>query len=188
MGIDPVTLGTAALVGSLVGTGVTAYGQMQQASAASAQADYQSKVAANNAASAEMEARYAEEQGQRNAEEQRRKTAVMMGAQRARMGTSGAVADTGSFLDLSLDTARMGELDALALLDEGNLAAWRARTQGANYKAQSGLYSMSASNNSWLPAAGTLLSGVGQAGMGYYQLKKGWVGHAGMGYYPLEKG
>lgn len=166
MGIDPVTLGVAALATTLVGTGVQAYGQHQAANAANKQADYQSKVAANNAATAEMEAKFAEQQGQRNAEAQRRRTAIAIGAQRARMGASGAVVDSGSFLDLTLDTAKQGELDAMALLEEGQMAAWRARVQGTNYKAQGQLYGMS-KTNPYLGAAGTLLQGAGQAGMGF---------------------
>lgn len=154
------------IVITLVGTAVSAYGQMQQAKAANAQADYQSKVAANNAATAEMEAKFAEQQGQRNAEAQRRKTAIMVGAQRARMGASGAVVDSGSFLDLTLDTVKSGELDAMALLEEGQMAAWRARVQGTNYKAQGQLYGMS-KTNPYIGAAGTLLQGAGQAGMGF---------------------
>ena len=153
------------LVISLAGAAVSAYGQMQQAKAANAQADYQSKVANNNARTAEMEAQYAEQQGQKNAEAQRRRTAVLVGAQRARMGASGAVVDSGSFLDLTLDTAHQGELDAMALLEEGQMEAWRARIQGTNYQAQGKLFGMS-KTNPYIGAAGTLISGAGQAGMG----------------------
>ncbi len=153
------------LVITLAGAAVSAYGQMQQAKAANAQADYQSKVANNNARTAEMEAQYAEQQGQKNAEAQRRRTAVLVGAQRARMGASGAVVDSGSFLDLTLDTAHQGELDAMALLEEGQMEAWRARIQGTNYQAQGKLFGMSRTNP-YIGAAGTLLQGAGQAGMG----------------------
>lgn len=166
-----IALGT-----TLLGTGVQAYGQYQAANAANKQADYQAKVAANNAATAEMEAQYAEQQGQRNAEAQRRKTAVMVGAQRARMGASGAVVDTGSFLDLTLDTVKSGELDAMALLNEGKMEAWRARVQGTNLKAQSELYK-SSKTNPYLAVGGTLLEGAGRAGFGYYQM----TGGAGFG-------
>ena len=172
MGIDPVTLGVAALATTLVGTGVSAYGQYQAATAANKQADYQAKVASNNAATAEMEAKFAEQQGERNAEAQRRKTAVMIGSQRARMGASGAQVDSGSFLDLTLDTAHQGELDAMALLNEGKMEAWRSRVQGTNYKAQSNLYGMS-KTNPFMAAGGTLLEGAGRAGFGYYNMKSG---------------
>lgn len=171
--ITATTLAIAALTTSLAGTAVSAYGQMQQAKAANAQADYQAKVANNNARTAEMEAQYAEQQGQKNAEAQRRRTAIAIGAQRARMGASGAAVDTGSFLDLTLDTAHQGELDALALRNDGKMEAWRARSQGANYTAQSGLYSMS-KTNPYLAATGTLLEGAGKAGSGYYTMKKGY--------------
>lgn len=162
-----IALGT-----TLLGTAVTAVGQYQTAVAANKQADYNAKVAANNAATAEMEAKFAEQQGERNAEAQRRKTAIMIGAQRARMGASGAVVDSGSFLDLTLDTAKQGELDAMALLEEGQMAAWRARVQGANYTAQSNLYK-SSKTNPFMAAGGTLLSGAGQAGMNYYYATNG---------------
>ena len=162
----PIALGA-----SVLGAGATAYGQYQATKAANKQAEYQSQVAANNAATAEMEAKYAEQQGERNAEAQRRKTAIMVGAQRARMGASGAVADTGSFLDIELDTAKMGELDALALRDEGQLAAWRSRVQGTNYRAQSKLYGMS-KTDPFLSAGGTLLSSAGTIGLGYYNATK----------------
>ena len=163
--ITATTLAIAALTTSLAGTAVSAYGQMQQAKAANAQADYQAKVANNNARTAEMEAQYAEQQGQKNAEAQRRRTAIAIGAQRARMGASGAVVDSGSFLDLTLDTAHQGELDAMALLEEGQMEAWRARIQGTNYQAQGKLFGMS-KTNPYIGAAGTLLQGAGQAGMG----------------------
>lgn len=166
-----IALGT-----TLLGTAVSAYGQYQATSAVNKQADYQAKVAANNAQTAEMEAKFAEQQGQRNAEEQRRRTAIMVGAQRAKMGASGAVVDTGSFLDLTLDTAKQGELDAMALVNEGRMEAWRARVQGTNYQAQSALYK-SSKTNPFLAAGGTLLEGAGRAGMGYYSMTTG----AGLG-------
>lgn len=171
---DPVSVGASMAAVSMLGTVVSVIGQSQQAAAANAQADYQSKVASNNARLAEMDAQYAEQRGERNAEAQRRKTAVMIGAQRAAMGKSGAVADTGSFLDVTLDTAKMGELDALALMDEGNLAAWRSRAQGMNYQAQSQMYGMSKKDSS-LSMFGTILSGAGQAGSAFatgYKLMK----------------
>lgn len=162
-----IALGT-----TLVGTAVSAYGQYSAAKAANEQADYQAKVAANNAATAEMEAKFAEQQGQRNAEAQRRRTAIAIGAQRARMGASGAVVDSGSFLDLTLDTAKQGELDAMALLEEGQMQAWRSRVQGSNFMAQSNLYK-SSKTNPFLAAGGTLLEGAGRAGFGYYQMTGG---------------
>ena len=170
--ITATTIAIAALTTAVAGTAVSAYGQYSAAKAANEQADYQAKVAANNAATAEMEAQYAEQQGQRNAEAQRRKTAIMIGSQRARMGASGAVVDSGSFLDLTLDTAKQGELDAMALLNEGKMEAWRARVQGTNYQAQSNLYK-SSKTNPYLAAGGTLLSGAGQAGMNYYYATNG---------------
>lgn len=185
--LAPIALGV-----TLLGTAVSAYGQYQAANAANKQADYQAKVAANNAAAAEMEAKFAEQQGERNAEAQRRKTAIMIGAQRARMGASGAVVDSGSFLDLTLDTAKQGELDAMALLNEGKMQAWRSRVQGSNFMAQSDLYK-SSKTNPFLAAGGTLLEGAGRAGFGYYQMSGGLGGGTGknwdraLGQYTFSK-
>jgi hypothetical protein len=88
------------------------------------------------------------------------------------MGASGAVVDSGSFLDLTLDTAKQGELDAMALLHEGKMQAWRSRVQGSNFTAQSDLYK-SSKTNPFLAAGGTLLEGAGRAGFGYYQMTGG---------------
>jgi len=156
---------------SLAGLGLSAAGSMQQANAANATADAQSKIAANNATIAESEAHYAEEAADKNAQAQRRRTAQVIGSQRAAMGASGAVVDEGSFMDLTLDTAERGEMDALALLEEGDRAAWRARGQSANFSAQSDSYR----NSKTSPLAsvtGSVLSGAGQIGSNWYKMTK----------------
>lgn len=154
---------------SLLGLGMTAMGQMQATDSANAQAKYQSQMAANNAATMESEAAYAEETARKNAAEKRRETQTFIGKQRAAEAGTGAVVDSGSFLDVSLDTAERGEMDALALLREGDMTAWRARVQGSNYSAQSGLYSMSR-KSAFAPVAGGLLSGAGQIGANWYTM------------------
>jgi len=162
------TLSTAAGIGGL---GLSAVGAMQQTDAANAQADAQSKIAANNAKVSENEARYAEGVAERNAQTKRRQTAQLIGTQRAAMGASGAVVDQGSYMDLTLDTAQQGELDALALVDEGDRAAWRARSNAANYTAQSNIYANS-KTSPLASASGSLLSGAGQIGSNWYRMTK----------------
>lgn len=162
---------TIATATSVAGLGMSAAGSMQQANAANATADAQSKIAANNATIAESEAHYAEEAADKNAQAQRRRTAQVIGSQRAAMGASGAVVDEGSFMDLTLDTAERGEMDALALLEEGDRAAWRARGQSANFSAQSEIYR----NSKTSPLAsvgGSVLSGAGQIGSNWYKMTK----------------
>ena len=160
-----VSIGT-----SIAGLGLSALGTMQQTDAANKQASYQAQVSANNAQTAENEAAYARETAERNAQAQKRKTLSVIGTQRAAEGASGAVVDSGSFMDVTLDTAERGTLDALALLEEGDLAAWRAENQAATYQAQSGLYSAS-KKSALMPVGGSLLSGAGEIGKNYYLMK-----------------
>lgn len=160
------TIGT-----SVAGLGLSAVGAVQQTEAANAAADAQSKIAANNAQIAENEARYAEGVADKNAQVKRRQTAQLIGTQRAAMGASGAVVDEGSFMDITLDTAQQGELDAMALLDEGDRAAWRARSNADNFSAQSSIYA----NSKASPLAsvtGSLLQGAGQIGSNWYRMTK----------------
>ena len=174
MGMEAATAASVAsgisVASSVAGLGLSALGTMQQTDAANKQASYQAQVSANNAQTAENEAAYARETAERNAQAQKRKTLSVIGTQRAAEGASGAVVDSGSFMDVTLDTAERGTLDALALLEEGDLAAWRAENQAANYRAQSGLYSAS-KKSALMPVGGSLLSGAGEIGKNYYLMK-----------------
>ena len=162
----------ATLALGIMGAGMSAVGMIQQADAANAQAGYQAQVAQNNAQIAENEAAYARAQGEKNAEAQKRKTMQVIGAQRAAMGASGAVVDAGSFMDVTLDTVERGTFDALALLEEGNRAAWRAENQSVNYQAQAGLFNAS-QRDPFASVGGSLLSGAGQIGSNYYMMTRG---------------
>lgn len=161
-----------AIDASLAGLGLSAMGTYQQTEASNAQARYQSQVAANNAQIAENEANYARTTAEKNAQAQERKTMQVIGAQRAAEGASGAVVDNGSFMDVSLDTVDRGTYDALALLNEGDRAAWRAENQAGNYMAQSQLYD-SSQKSALLPVGGSLLAGAGQIGSNWYYMSNG---------------
>jgi len=156
---------------SLAGLGLSAVGAAQEADSKNAAADAQSKIAANNAKIAENEARYAEGVADRNAQVKRRQTAQLIGTQRAAMGASGAVVDQGSFMDITLDTAQQGDLDALALLEEGDRAAWRARGNADNFSAQSDVYAKS-KTSPLASVTGSLLQGAGQIGSNWYRMTK----------------
>lgn len=162
---------TIATASSVAGLGLSALGTMQQTDAANKQAAYQAQVSANNAATSEKEAAYARETAAKNADAQKRKTLSVIGSQRAAEGASGAVVDSGSFMDVTLDTAERGAIDALALLKEGDLAAWRAENQAVNYRAQSQLYS-SSKKDPMMSVGGSLLSGAGEIGKNYYLMTK----------------
>lgn len=109
------------------------------AAARNRQAEYNARVAQNNALMARQEGGYAKAQALRNATEKRKATARLVGTQRARQGASGVVVDSGSAADLVLETAGLGEREAMALLQEGDVVAWRVENQARGYEAQARL-------------------------------------------------
>ncbi len=172
-------------VAGIGGTAVGVYSAFQQADAQKAQAEYQADMANYNAQVAEGNAQMAEYEGkeiQRQAYEdslkKRQEAAHIVGTQRAQQAASGAQVDVGSALDLNLDTAEKGELDALAIQEQGQwgdynkkIDAWNLRSQGAKSEAESKKYSIQAQQVSpFLKATPTLLSGMKQVGTSFGKL------------------
>lgn len=206
-------LGYSALAASVlgaVGSAYSSYSQgMAQQNAARQQAtqammqgmmenesaQFQANVATMNAEMAEEEGKEAKKIGYDNAQKARRQAAQLIGEQRSAMAASGAQVDQGAFLDLNLDTAEKGELDALALNEQGLWADYGKRLEGANIRAnatgmrtsgsmalakgnaQSSLFNAQANSYSpWLSAGTSLLGGMGQAaymGTQMFPKKKG---------------
>ena len=164
-------VGLVTTIGSAVFGGINA---AQQANAQNAQMEYNAQVAENNAKNAQAEADYARAQGWRNANEKRRETALLIGAQRAKMGASGAVAGSGSFLDMEMNTREQGELDAMALAQEGDMAAWRAELQRNNYLSSANMSRASKVSTSGV-LMGSLLSGAANVGSAYYGMSRAGV-------------
>lgn len=178
---------TTAVVG-IIGALGSAYGSYQSSQAQQRQADYQSQMAARNARIAEQNAQLAEEQGRQAKKEgyedklkKRQEVAGVIGAQRAAQGASGAVVDVGGNLDLNLDTAESGEIDALKLEQQGldadyqkRLEAWNYREQGAAQSSAAKQYSSVAGGiNPWMSAGSTLVGGLANVGGNYYNMTKG---------------
>ena len=178
---------TSAVVG-VIGVLGSAYGAYQTSQAQQQQADYQSKMANYNAQVAEKNAQLAEEQGRQAKKEgyenklkKRQEVAGLIGEQRAAQGAGGTVVDVGSNLDLTLDTTEKGEIDALALEQQGldkdyqsRLQAWNYRAQGAADASASKQYSaVSGSINPWASAGSTLIGGLANVGSNYYNMTKG---------------
>jgi len=136
---------------ALVGAAISAYGQIQQGRAARAAAEYQSKVAQNNAIAAQRKA----------AEDERRfrvQTSRQLGTMRAAYGASGVTLE-GSPLDVIDDSTFTAELDALTIrgggLQESN--AFLAESRLSRFQGRA------AERGSRLSAAGTLLGGFAKA-------------------------
>ncbi len=153
-----VITAVTALASAAVGT----YSAVQQAQSQKDQAEYQSDMAEYNAAIAEQQAQVAEYEGaeaKRSAYNEsvkkRQEAAQIVGKERADQAAAGVAVDVGSSLDLNLDTTEKGELDALALKEQGawqdynkRLDAWSYRNQSAAQQSKADQYSQQATQYS----------------------------------------
>lgn len=172
---------------SLVGAAVGALGSYQQAQAQKSQARFQAQaaerqavIARQNADLALEEGREAKKIGYENSLRQRQEAARIIGTQRAAQAASGVQTDVGSALDVNLTTAEHGELDALALYDQGQrqdyikrVEAWNLREQAVGNAAAGAMYARQGQAvKPWLAGGTTLLAGVTQAGSNYAFMTK----------------
>lgn len=153
-----------------------AAGQMQQAQATAAADRYNAQIADMNARLAERRARDAIERGAKEEQRKRMEVAKITGAQKAAMAANGVDLTFGSPLDVIVDTAVLGELDALTIRSNAYREAYDHRVDAANRRAGAQLHRMearSASTGGYLQAAGTILGGVGKA---YGRYKQSTIG------------
>lgn len=150
---------TALMIGSTVMGGV---GQVQAAKAESAAASYNSKVATMNATLADRASKDALERGMLEEQKKRSETSQLIGQQRANMAANGVDLSFGSPLDLMVDTAKMGELDALTIRKNTYSEERDLRQNANNYRAESSMSAASAKSalsGGYLGAMGTVLGG-----------------------------
>ena len=157
-----------AAVVALAGTAMQMSAQQQQAQQQKASAEYSAEVAQRNQDMAQEQAASVKRQGYDDAQRQRLKAAGIIGTQRAIAGASGITADTGSNLDLQMDTAEKGEVDALAIQQQSLDKAHNLQIQGWNSGQQAAAYAWQA--DSIDPTAGmigTALGGLAKAGSNF---------------------
>lgn len=143
---------------AVAGAGVSAYSAVAAGENARETADYNAKVAENAA-------RDANERGAIAAAEQRARTRQMTARQNAAMSSGGLDASTGTPLEIQTETAGMGELDALRIVNN-------AQRQAAGLNAQADLDRFkgnAARTAGYFGAAGSILGGLGSAA--YYGSK-----------------
>lgn len=166
MGFDPVTMGALA-VGAL-GVGMQTVGAYQQSKAQQSQLNQQADIATRNQQLAEEQASADRQQGYEDKLKARQQAAQVIGTQRAMAGGSGAQVDVGGNLDLTLDTAERGEIDAMAAYQQGLNKAYASEMQAWNYGNQAGsLRAQANSINPGMNAFTTLLTGTTQLGLGF---------------------
>lgn len=176
---EPTTLAAVAIGATVLSTGVSVYGQAQQGKAAQNIAKYQQGVAANNAILAERAAQDALDRGKIAERNQRLKTAALIGRQRAVIAGNGAVVDAGSALDLTTDTAGIGELDALTIRSNAEREAAGFRAQGANFTSEANLAGMAGANarsSMYTGIGGSVLSGAGSVAGKWYGFTRAGIG------------
>ena len=162
MELTATQLAAMSLATSAIGTVVSIAGAAQQASAQAAAFKYQSAVAANNQIIAQRAAEDARKRGELEANIQRQRSRLLVGQQRAALAGAGVLTDVGSALDLSADTAGLGELDALTIQSNAEREAIGFETQGMNFEAESRLTAASARQartEGLFKVGGTLLTG-----------------------------
>lgn len=169
MCVDPVTMLT---IGSTV---VGAVGSVTQGIAAQKAANYNAKIAEMNAELSQRQAKDAIERGQKEEQRKRMEVAQIRGQQKVAMAANGVDLGYGSPLDIAIDTAVMGELDALTIRSNANREAYDFEVQAVNQRAGANLARMegkSQAMGSYLGAAGTVLGGAAKSYESYLKYKK----------------
>lgn len=175
MSIITATLGAASMAMNMMGQ---IQQQKAQQKSAQAAAEYNSQVAANEAATQRQLAQNEIQKGAVDRERQQRHAARALGEMRANMGASGLEIDSGSNLSLLEESATEHQHDSNIIVKNAEQAAWQhmvaatgadnnaafARYQGAN--AGGGKAGM------LMGLGGTLLGGIGSAVGGYNSLQK----------------
>ncbi len=149
-----VALPIITAVTALAGTAATVYSsyeqqqaqkraQEQQEANARAQAQYQQDMAEYNAEIAEINAQRMEDEGKNIKKDaydasvrKKQEAQQIISQQRALQAASGAQVDAGSSLDLNLDTAEKGEIDAFSIREEGAWQDYNKRVDAWNYRQQ----------------------------------------------------
>lgn len=155
---------TALMIGSTVMGGVSS---IQQGNAAAASANYNAQVATMNAEIMDRNAKDAIERGKLEEQRKRQEIASLTGRQRAAMAANGVDLSFGSPLDTIVDTAMIGELDALTIRSNAareaydyNVAAVNGRSDAALSRANA----KSSKTGGYLSAFGTVLGGASEIG------------------------
>ena len=144
---------------ALIGTAISTVGMIQQGQAAGSQAAFQAGVANNNAIIAQQQATRARQQARIDSQDYSRQQSDLMASRRALLGTTGGEAGAGSALAVSSDFAGESKLNAMRIMNQGEVNANRLQQEVMNQKSQAGLYAMQgrqAVKSSYYKAGGNL--------------------------------
>jgi len=153
----------ALAIGSTIVGGI---GSIYQANAASEAQKYNAKVAEMNATLSDRRAKDAIERGAIEEQRKRQQVAQIRGQQTAAAAANGVDISFGSPLDTIVDTAVLGEMDALTIRSNAYRESYDYQVQAVNQRAQAQLSNYNAETTKtagYLDAFGTILGGVGKA-------------------------
>ncbi len=156
-----------------IGIGVSLLGGLASSSAAKKAANYQARVARQNERLAKRKSADAILRGEFDVTRQRAKTQQLIGAQRSGAAARGVVVDEGSALEGIVDTAGIGELDALLIRSNAERESQGLIAQAQGFKQEAGFASATASGIARaapIAALGTLATGLGSVSA------KWWLG------------
>ena len=156
---------------TLAATVIGGIGQMQQAQAQADAANYNAQIGDMNAELAERRAKDAVERGAKEEQRKRQEVAQIKAKQQAAMAANGVDISFGSPLDTLVDTAVLGELDALTIRSNAYRESYDHKVDAVNKRSGANLHRMeakAAKTGGYLAALGTVVGGVGNA-YGSYQ-------------------
>ncbi len=159
----------------LASLAVSIFGTLQQGQAAAGQARFQAQVARNNQIIAQRRADDARTRGRISAGEQDLATRQLISRQRVILAGTGQEVDTGSALDITSDTAALGKLDSLRILNNAEREAAGFAGQASNFGNEATLFDATGRNaiiKSGTQAFGTLLTGAGSVNQKWSRFNK----------------
>lgn len=145
-----VTLAAAGMAAGLAGSGMAAYGQIEQGKA-------EASAMRANAANVVRSAADVEARGRQQAGQVRLEAGQAIGAQKVAFGASGVDGSVGSPLALAADSRMQAELDAQTLKNNAAREAWGMRSEAADLRR----LATRTEKASKRAAVGTLLGGFG---------------------------
>lgn len=152
---------------ALVAAGFQAFGQISQSMQASKAAKANAQIARTNAELKEKQAADAVQRGADRAGDRRAEARAATASLRAKAGSTGFLADTGSNLDLQEQNAGVGEMNSLTEINNAEREAYGFKIGAMNDTNDANRFQVEAKNtriNGLLQAGSTLVSGAANYG------------------------
>jgi len=142
-----------ASVGFQVASGLSS--SISESSAIKSQGEFQAGQFEFQARLAELQAKSAETRGRDESDEALTKAKLLIGRQRAKLAAQGIEIDSGSALDIQLETAELGAVDSLTIRNNAFREASGYRIQAIDFRNRAAFSRIAASTG----ARNTLLTG-----------------------------